>query len=46
MACVIDKTLSNSSKLKEMKEKGIAQLRKFTWERCAKETENIYNKLL
>ena len=46
MACVIDKTLLNSSKLKEMKEKGIAQLRKFTWEKCARETENVYKKLL
>ena len=46
MACVIDKTLSNSLKLKKMKEEGVLQLRKFTWEKCAKETEVIYNKLL
>lgn len=46
MACVIDKTLSDSLKLKKMKEKGVLQLRKFTWEKCAKETEDIYNKLL
>ena len=46
MAYVIDKTLSDSSKLKDMKEKGISQLRKFTWEKCAKETENVYKKLL
>lgn len=46
MACVIDKTLSDPLKLKKMKEKGVLQLRKFTWEKCAKETEDIYNKLL
>lgn len=46
MAYVIDKTLSDCSKLKEMKEKGISQLRKFTWEKCAQETENVYKKLL
>ena len=46
IAYVIDKTLSDSLKLKEMKEKGISQLRKFTWEKCAKETELVYKKLL
>lgn len=46
MAYVIDKTLSDSSKLKSMKEKGISQLRKFTWEKCARETEHVYKMLL
>ena len=46
MAYVINNALSDTAKLTRMREEGKKQLAKFTWEKCAKETEEIYKDLI
>jgi glycosyltransferase involved in cell wall biosynthesis len=42
----LDKGMSDSVGLTALKNKGIEQLRKFTWAEMAKKTENVYRNLL
>lgn len=42
----INKVLQDSCLRQEMKLKGMKQLTHFTWDKCAKETEGIYNLVL
>lgn len=46
IAHVIEKGLSDKTQLEWMKQQGIIQLRKFTWEKTARGTENVYRKLV
>jgi len=42
----ISQLLSDDTLKSEMREKGFEQVKKFSWEKCAKETLEVYNKVL
>ena len=42
----IEKITSNNTYKNEYIEKGLIQLKKFSWKKCANETLNVYKKLL
>lgn len=46
MTDAIEKVLSNSQLRKELVKKGRAQLKKYSWEKMAKETLTVYDKVL
>ncbi len=45
MAKLMEKVLSNKELAEEMREKGIKRAKLFSWERCAKETLNLYEEV-
>ena len=46
MACAIEKVVFSESRMRELKEKGQDRLKLFSWEKCAKETLAVYQKLV
>jgi glycosyltransferase involved in cell wall biosynthesis len=46
ISCAISKILLDSNLQKNLKEKGLTQAKKFTWDICAENTINVYRKVL
>lgn len=46
MACAIEKVVFSESRMRELKEKGQDRLKLFSWEKCAKETLEVYKKVI